>query len=94
MLTEDTATGQAFAAEAAARSLPLAIIHLADPAVRELYGADNVLIRPDQHVAWRGTRVPGGGAAAVLEVVLGGGRAGDDGSAGSELAAASAGAVS
>ena len=94
VLTEDTATGKAFAAEAAARSLPLAIIHLADPAVRELYGADNVLIRPDQHVAWRGTRVPGGGAAAVLEVVLGGGRAGDDGSAGSELAAASAGAVS
>ena len=94
VLTEDTATGQAFAAEAAARSLPLAIIHLADPAVRELYGADNVLIRPDQHVAWRGTRVPGGGAAAVLDLVLGGGRAGDDGSAGSELAAASAGAVS
>ena len=66
MLTEDTATGKAFAAEAAARSLPLAIIHLADPAVRELYGADNVLIRPDEHVAWRGPAT-GGGAAAVLE---------------------------
>ena len=70
-LGPDTATGRAFEAEAAVRSLPFTVIHLADPAVRELYGADNVLIRPDQHVAWRGAEVPSGGAAAVLDLVLG-----------------------
>jgi hypothetical protein len=69
VLTEDRTTGQAFAAEASARSLPFTVIHLADAAVRELYGADNVLIRPDQHVAWRGARVED--AAAVLDLVLG-----------------------
>jgi hypothetical protein len=62
--------------------------------VRELYGADNVLIRPDQHVAWRGAQVPGGGAAAVLDLVLGGARDAAAGPAGSELAAASTGAAS
>ncbi len=71
VLAEDAATGRAFAAEAVARSLPFTVIHLSDPAVRELYGADNVLIRPDQHVAWRGAGVPDGGAAAVLDLVLG-----------------------
>jgi 2-polyprenyl-6-methoxyphenol hydroxylase-like FAD-dependent oxidoreductase len=71
VLTGDLTTGQAFAAEAAVRSLPFTVIHLHDPAVRKLYGADNVLIRPDQHVAWRGARVPDGGAAAVLDRILG-----------------------
>ncbi|HXL94015.1 MAG TPA: FAD-dependent oxidoreductase [Streptosporangiaceae bacterium] len=89
VLSEDRTTGDAFAAEASARSLPFTVIHLSDPAVRELYGADNVLIRPDQHVAWRGAQVPDGGAAAVLDLVLGaaGGRPGK--SADSELATAS-----
>jgi hypothetical protein len=71
VLSQDRTTGQAFAAEASARSLPFTVIHLSDPAIRELYGADNVLIRPDQHVAWRGAQVPGGGAAAVLDLILG-----------------------
>jgi hypothetical protein len=39
--------------------------------VRALYGADNVLVRPDQHVAWRGDQLPAGGAGAVLDLVLG-----------------------
>jgi hypothetical protein len=25
---------------------------------RELYGRDYALVRPDQHVAWRGDRIP------------------------------------
>jgi 2-polyprenyl-6-methoxyphenol hydroxylase-like FAD-dependent oxidoreductase len=61
----------AFATEAASRSLPFTVIHLSDPSIRELYGADYVLIRPDQHVAWRGAQLPAGGAAAVLDLVLG-----------------------
>jgi 2-polyprenyl-6-methoxyphenol hydroxylase-like FAD-dependent oxidoreductase len=71
VLSADRSVEQAFAAEAANRGLPFTIIHLTHPGVRELYGADNVLIRPDQHVAWRGTQLPEGGATTVLDHVLG-----------------------
>jgi 2-polyprenyl-6-methoxyphenol hydroxylase-like FAD-dependent oxidoreductase len=87
VLSEDRTTGEVFAAEAAARSLPLTVIHLSDPAVRELYGADNVLIRPDQHVAWRGTRVSD--AAVVLDRVLGAAAGSSGRPADSELTTAS-----
>jgi len=70
-LAGDRAVERAFAAEAKARGLPFTIVHLTDPQVRELYGADYVLVRPDQHVAWRGGELPAGGAAAVLDRVLG-----------------------
>jgi hypothetical protein len=40
------------------RGLPLKIIKIASPIARELYEADFALIRPDQHVAWRGDRLP------------------------------------
>lgn len=42
--------------EAAAQSagIPLAVLKLSEPAVREIYECDHLLIRPDQHVAWRG----------------------------------------
>jgi 2-polyprenyl-6-methoxyphenol hydroxylase-like FAD-dependent oxidoreductase len=45
---------QALIAAARERSLPLTLVELADPAARDLYGADLVLVRPDQIVAWRG----------------------------------------
>ncbi|MFE2067668.1 hypothetical protein ACFXDH_35740 [Streptomyces sp. NPDC059467] len=50
---------------------PFTIAHLTDPAARAVSGTTNVLIRPDQHVAWRGGRLPGVGAGAVLDTVLG-----------------------
>lgn len=71
VLTEDRTVERAFAAEAAARSLPFTVIHLTDAAARGAYGTANVLIRPDQHVVWRGTRLSEGGATAVLDLVLG-----------------------
>lgn len=71
VLTDDRTVEQALAAEAATRSLPFTVIHLTDAAARAVYGTANVLIRPDQHVVWRGTRLPDGGAAAVLDRVLG-----------------------
>ena len=44
-------------ADAASRvGVPLEIVDLAHlPRLRPLYGADLVLVRPDQHVAWRGS---------------------------------------
>lgn len=71
VLTEDRAVEAAFTEEAAARSLPLTVIHLTDPGARTVYGTGNVLVRPDQHVAWRGAVLPDGGAGAVLDRVLG-----------------------
>ena len=61
----------AFDAEAAWRGVPFTVVHLPDERARAVYGTAYVLVRPDQHVAWRGDRLPEGGAAAVLDVVLG-----------------------
>jgi hypothetical protein len=36
-----------------------------------VYGDGTVLVRPDQHVVWRGAALPRGGAAAVLDHILG-----------------------
>ncbi len=46
----------AISAAAARQKIPLKVIHIADLDARELYGCDLVLIRPDQHIAWRGNQ--------------------------------------
>jgi hypothetical protein len=46
------------AALAKARRLPFKTVRTSSPVARELYDADFALIRPDQHVAWRGNRLP------------------------------------
>ncbi len=46
--------GAGFVREAQHRGLELTVVDLASSQVRELYGADLALIRPDQIVAWRG----------------------------------------
>ncbi len=56
---------------AAARGLPLKILRLDRLEARDLYERDLVLIRPDQHVAWRGNRMPED-CAALLARVTGG----------------------
>lgn len=71
VLSADRAVEHAFTAEAARRGLPFTVVHLTDPAALSSYGTGSVLVRPDQHIAWRGTELPAGGAAAVLDVVLG-----------------------
>jgi hypothetical protein len=51
--------------------VPLAVADLSqERGLRERYGADLLLVRPDQHVAWRGT-FPAD-AAALLTRVTGG----------------------
>ncbi|WP_105970512.1 FAD-dependent monooxygenase [Streptomyces geranii] len=58
--------------EKAAREsgIPFSVVRVDDPAGRELYGRDLVLVRPDQHVAWRGNRAPRN-PAEVLAAVTG-----------------------
>jgi 2-polyprenyl-6-methoxyphenol hydroxylase-like FAD-dependent oxidoreductase len=40
------------------RAVPLKLVAITVPEARELYGRDYAVVRPDQHVAWRGDRVP------------------------------------
>jgi 2-polyprenyl-6-methoxyphenol hydroxylase-like FAD-dependent oxidoreductase len=60
-----------FAQAAAARGVPLRILAVDRPEARALYERDLVLIRPDQHVAWRGDRAPED-CSALLARVTGG----------------------
>ena len=67
----DASAGAAAIEQAAAeRQLPLKVIRIADPAVREVYGAPLALIRPDQHVAWRGA-APAGDPLHLVDTVRG-----------------------
>lgn len=54
--------------EAATNAVPLKILELTEPALLELYQQPLTLIRPDQHVAWRGEHWPADG---VLRHVTG-----------------------
>ncbi len=46
------------AAAAHKLAIPFTQLDIADTDIRALYGRDLVLIRPDQHIAWRGNAVP------------------------------------
>lgn len=67
LLLDVGSDGGAAAADAAAAGVPLTVVRLADVALRDLYEAPMALIRPDQHVAWRGTEW----TAGILERVTG-----------------------
>ncbi len=50
-------------------NVPLAVLDVPDPAARDLYAGDLCLIRPDQHVAWRGDAEPGDTQAVMGRLV-------------------------
>lgn len=56
--------------QARALGLPLTVLRPHEPAIAELYPTRFTLVRPDQHVAWRGEAWPHA-AEAVLERVIG-----------------------
>ncbi|MBA4222530.1 MAG: FAD-monooxygenase [Methylobacterium sp.] len=61
-----------FAEAARERNLPLNVLRIAAPEIRSIYQAELILVRPDQHIAWRGTAIADGRAAgAVLDRTLG-----------------------
>ncbi|MEP4887438.1 MAG: monooxygenase, partial [Alphaproteobacteria bacterium] len=43
---------------AQARNIPHAVVDITEARVRDVYGADLVLLRPDHHIAWRGDELP------------------------------------
>ncbi|MEL6830941.1 MAG: hypothetical protein AAFO63_12485, partial [Pseudomonadota bacterium] len=61
-------SGLVSAAETA--GLPLKVVSINDPKIKALYERDLVLVRPDQHVAWRGNSAPTD-AAAIIDKVRG-----------------------
>ena len=54
------------AREANLTGTPLTVVRRADPALAALYEARRALVRPDQHVAWRGDQWPEGGLLATV----------------------------
>lgn len=51
------------------RGAPVSVHEIHDAAIAELYGSPIVLVRPDGHVAWRGTRTDE--AASIVAIVTG-----------------------
>jgi 2-polyprenyl-6-methoxyphenol hydroxylase-like FAD-dependent oxidoreductase len=60
----------AFTTVAKKNGLPLEVVALDEPSVRETYEHPVVLVRPDGHVAWRGDAVPAN-TAEIIEQVRG-----------------------
>jgi 2-polyprenyl-6-methoxyphenol hydroxylase-like FAD-dependent oxidoreductase len=56
------------AIEAAAGSVVLTLVDIADPAIAALYERKLVLVRPDAHVCWRGDAVPDDTASLMATV--------------------------
>jgi hypothetical protein len=56
--------------EAARARVPLSVINVEGDEGRDIYESDLVLVRPDQHVAWRGSAVPSD-PGRLLDRVLG-----------------------
>ncbi len=70
LATESTGGSEALAGLAAARGIPLQTLVPGDRRLPATYGARFALIRPDQHVAWRGDALPPD-AATLLDRVTG-----------------------
>ncbi len=56
---------------AAERGVPLTVLEMRGQTLEELYGTSLLLVRPDQHVAWRGVSVDRPTAGAVIDQVRG-----------------------
>jgi hypothetical protein len=47
-----------FRRSAAAQRVPLKVVDIPEVLARDVYGRDLVLVRPDQHIVWRGNLPP------------------------------------
>ena len=55
---------------AANLGIPLEVLRLGQPALIGIYERNMILVRPDQHVAWRGDQLPAD-CDALLQLVAG-----------------------
>ena len=56
-------------AAAQRRGVPLEVVDVLDADARDLYGRDLALVRPDQHVCWRGDRASSDADAVIARVI-------------------------
>jgi hypothetical protein len=68
---------EAIVEDAGARRMPLAVLRLDDHNIAKLYDDPLILIRPDQHVAWRGATAPDD-PSALVDILRGAGDATQD----------------
>ncbi|MEI6723291.1 MAG: hypothetical protein WCO67_21215, partial [Betaproteobacteria bacterium] len=68
LLRFGTARGTALASAAQRAGLPLETVDIADASIAALYAAPLVLVRPDGHVAWRGSDEPGLSDSVIAQV--------------------------
>ena len=67
-----TPPSEALVAAAARRGVPLDVLRIDDPDMVRVYGRGLLLVRPDQHVAWRGPACEHARAAdAIISRVAG-----------------------
>ncbi|MCK1667710.1 FAD-dependent monooxygenase [Bradyrhizobium sp. 153] len=60
-----------FARAARKAKIPLQILDLNEPSLEPVYGRDVLLVRPDQHIAWRGSDASTANANSILARALG-----------------------
>jgi 2-polyprenyl-6-methoxyphenol hydroxylase-like FAD-dependent oxidoreductase len=58
----------ALEAEAAKQEIPLTVLRLKQPTLRSIYDRDLLLVRPDQHIVWRGDALPSDVAGLLRRV--------------------------
>jgi hypothetical protein len=72
LLAIGTLPSEAMVEAARQRGVPLAVIALHDPAALSVLGRGLLLVRPDQHIAWRGSACEDARTAArIFSRVLG-----------------------
>lgn len=65
------AGGDGFAAAALALGVPVTSVHIESPTLAQAYGAEVILVRPDQFVAWAGARQDRARTAEILRRAIG-----------------------
>ena len=71
LLACDTDPSETLVSAAAQSGMPLHVVRLNGPELTAIYGRQQILVRPDQHIAWRGGEVPAQQAARIMQRSLG-----------------------
>ncbi|SHK11186.1 2-polyprenyl-6-methoxyphenol hydroxylase [Roseomonas rosea] len=71
LVTTGSQDVQALTAAASRHGMPLQVLRLEEPHLADLYGEQALLVRPDQHIAWRGPEPDAERAESIVLRVLG-----------------------
>jgi hypothetical protein len=69
LIALDNVDSAVIEAEARMLDMPLFILRLGRPDLKPVFERDLLLVRPDQHVAWRGDSLPADVAGLLLHVI-------------------------